>query len=440
MSLDPAILTGIVSKPRPSVPCLLNWSSGHTKMIDVMQIRLWKGRREKKEASVRIHLSDSFPLTHQYPHANSDEMTPTTQLRALRICLQNHTITLPVRTSVRVAVASQRHVQPCHVRTRRAFVTSTSLLSVKQQAISTVAQYNAAPTRIPSAQSAISPTAANPPATTRPPPLELPERSPETSNFSHLYKTGKAYLSFYKAGLKNIYLNSRLVWSLDSAGGIPTDSSSPPAVAKPPVKRVPEHGSTTRARQLLKRRWAHDARRLPIFALILLICGELTPFVVLALPRAVPFTCRIPRQVESLQRKTEKRRSDSFARLAMLQETQQQLGKSTTTAHIARSLNICSPLWDRLGVPDAVLSLFTAHKVRAHVAFLEEDTRLLRQAGGVHALEDAEIVLACVDRGINVLGMEVPQLRSRLQDWMKQVHRGGSGSTGVEIQASLVKK
>lgn len=405
----------------------------------------------------------------QYPHANSDEMTTPTPLRILRtFFLHNNRATIfSIRAPAHVVVAPQRHVQPCPLRTRT-FATSPSLRAAakRQTALGVEPQWQCNNPHIISptyrSLSSLSPTAANPPATTRPPPLELPPRDPETSTFSHLFRTGKAYLAFYKTGLKNIYLNTRLVWSLDSAGGIPTDTpSSASQAARPPVKRVPEHGSTTRSRELLKRRWSHDVRRLPLFALVLLICGEFTPFVVFALPRAVPFTCRIPRQVEGLQRKAEERRHVSFARLAEARKKQQvQIHEESSTkqgqgkkgaqtsprsdskeaiAHIARSLNLVSPLWDQLGLPDAVIAspFLAGRKVRAHLTFLEEDTRLLRQAGGVDALEDAEVVLACADRGIDALNVEVSQLRSQLREWMNRAQGGGRVSVD-KIMASLV--
>lgn len=318
-----------------------------------------------------------------------------------------------------------------------------------KKAVLTVASRSSTPSpTAPSPSATLSPTAANPPATTRPPPLDLPTRAPGTGTASHLYQTGKAYLVFYKTGLKHVYLNTRLVWSLDAAGGIPTDSSSSSSSASPPVTRVPAHGGTTRAGFLLRRRWAHDVCRLPLFALILLVCGELTPFFVLTLPGAVPLTCRIPRQVDTILAKTEERRRRSFAQLRQAATALQQNGSTQqeptrqdapATAHIARSLNLVSRLWDTLGVPDAVLASVAGRKVRAHLAFLEEDTRLLCQAGGVDALEDAEVVLACADRGIDVVTgakkVDVATLRRRLHQWVARVRT--TGPAGVVSQDKI---
>ncbi|KAJ4414792.1 hypothetical protein N0V82_007707 [Gnomoniopsis sp. IMI 355080] len=294
---------------------------------------------------------------------------------------------------------------------------------------------------------ALSPTAANPPATTRPAPLDLPARDPNTSTLSFYFATGKAYLTFYKTGLKNIYLNTRLVWSLNAASGIPrgADDAAVPAITTPTTTRAV--GSTTRSTFILRRRWRYDVRRLPPFALLLLVCGEFTPLVVIAMPGLVPYTCRIPRQIESLQRKAEDRRAASFRRLEDMMREKKRLAhdddgetkpadeqskamgprKASLTdakaaAHIARSLNLISPLWDRIGLPDAALVLLsTQRKAQRHVDFLREDDALLVQAGGVDALVDEEVVLACVDRAIGTLGRSTDDLRAQLRLWLQYV-------------------
>lgn len=144
------------------------------------------------------------------------------------------------------------------------------------------------------------------------------------------------------------------------------------------------------------------------------------------MPKLVPYTCRIPRQVETLQRKVEERRAASFRKLEdqIRDKTEDERAKASlsdvvTTAHIARSLNLISPLWDRLGVPDATLALLsTQRKVQCHLDLLKEDDALLVQAGGVDALEDEEVVLACVDRAIGTVGQSNEELRKELQLWL----------------------
>lgn len=351
-------------------------------------------------------------------------MIRTTQLRVLRTSIRSSPSVPAIRGSL-YPITPRRHVQPWLDPHRAPRFFSTNSSPVLSQASPAKTQDDT------TSDLTLASEAANPPATTRPPPLELPVREPDTSILPHLFKTGKAYLTFYKTGLKNIYLNQRLVWSLNDASGVPRSGAD---AARPP--RVRAVGTTTRSTFLLRRRTAHDVRRLPVFALILLCAGELTPFLVLALPSIVPLTCRIPRQVTSLRRKTEARRAAAFARLEAAHGTvgqppqkQKQQGpggghpppggtaapspadhgpltRAEAVAHIARSLNLVSRLWDRLPAAssDGLVAAAARRRVLAHLAFLAEDDALLRQAGGAGALVDEEVRLACADRGIDVEG------------------------------------
>lgn len=378
------------------------------------------------------HLSSNI-LTSQ----PSDAMTSTTQLRVLRISLpslQSSVLLRPgyhyLHTPPSQRAQSRAYQPQCRSRhlstspcTRRQSQGSTARLAAEKSDRDAVQ-----PTQT------TSPTAANPPASTRPPPLSLPARDPAASTFSHLFATGKAYLTFYKTGFKQIYTNTRLVWSLGSASGIPPDTPAPAGhPAEPPALRP---AATTRSTELLKRRWRHDMRRLPLFAVMFVVCGEFTPLVVLALPGVVPLTCRIPRQIEKLRRATEARREASSVRIKDKipraggggSDEGPALSRAEVTAHVARSLNLISPLWDRLPLPDSLVALLASRRVRAHVAYLDRDGHLLSQAGGVPALEDDEVALACEDRGLPVMDRSAAALRQSLGRWTALA----SGPEGVD--------
>ncbi|KAH8903303.1 hypothetical protein BR93DRAFT_931332 [Coniochaeta sp. PMI_546] len=246
----------------------------------------------------------------------------------------------------------------------------------------------------------------NPPSTTRPPPLLLPTRTPTTSTFKHLYATGKAFLTFYKTGLRQIWTNTKLVRSL-------TPSSS----------STPEPRSLT----LLRLRNAHDLRRLPLFALLLLVCGEFTPLVVLILPQIVPFPCRIPRQVRKLRLAAEERRAAARQEARWRREsglgTVDGRGEAVPLVErvelpiVARILGVVGQGWDRIGwVPGAL----ARSRVGRRWEFLLRDDGMLREhEDGVGALEDEEVELACVDRGINTVDRDVAELRSALERWLR---------------------
>lgn len=341
-------------------------------------------------------------------------MTPTTQLRILRTThLRAYSTTTtkyaalcaPTRLAFPTGPRRVQQQQPCLLLQPRAFTTTHFRLARNDDEVARLkVELQQVGDELNSSTSTTSPSpfpaAANPPATTRPAPLDLPARKPDTSTASHLFATGKAYLGFYKTGLKNIYLNWRLARSLKLDSSPAADSPNAPA-------------ATTRSALLLRRRVRHDVRRLAPFALLLLVCGELTPLVVLAVPRLVPFTCRIPRQVDALRQQSEARRRASWARLQQ-QQQQSQGGQITSPptpptrdqalAHLARALGLVSPLWDRL-LPaslDALVARAARARARAYLALLAEDDALLRRAGGAAALEPDEVALACEDRGVSV--------------------------------------
>lgn len=275
----------------------------------------------------------------------------------------------------------------------------------------------------------------NPPASTRPPPLVLPTREPETSQMTYLFHVGKAYMQFYKTGLKAIFTNRRLLSS----------------VAPPPLglSSSSSAGDTwpTRAVALLRARTRHDLARLPVFAVLLLLCGEFTPLIVLVFPRLTPLTCRIPRQVEALRRGAVARREASFRalsvqrnRLRYVQEQKQMqkrdgyeggkgkeviVEESLAAGHIARSLGLTSHWWDTAGLDGP----FARSRADQAVAFLARDDAMIRAAGGVAGVEDEEVVLACEDRGMDVRGKEVGELRKRLEAWVR-------GSEGADEEDS----
>ncbi|KAI2607840.1 hypothetical protein GGR54DRAFT_403743 [Hypoxylon sp. NC1633] len=244
----------------------------------------------------------------------------------------------------------------------------------------------------------------NPPASTRPPPLELPTRDPSSSIFKHLFRLGKAYTTFYKAGLGAILVNRRLAQSSSSL------SSSIPTSTFP-----------TRADILLRARVRHDLSRLPLFGLLVLVCGEFTPLIVLVFPRLTPYTCRIPKQTDALRRSSEARRAASFRALRYkLQHAgasaQKPVRDDMGSGHICRSLGLTSSAWDKLGLD----GLSAATLARRAIREIAADDAMIRRSGGIGALVDDEVVLACEDRGIDVRDEPIDRLRASLEDWLRK--------------------
>ncbi|KAK3487140.1 hypothetical protein B0T13DRAFT_442107 [Neurospora crassa] len=364
----------------------------------------------------------------------------------------------------------------------------------------------------------------NPPYTTRPPPLNLPERQPDASTISHLFATGKAYLTFYKTGLRQVFTNFKLLRAVGKGGEGPIARSENPLADADCIDGYLRF--RTRGSLLLYKRVKHDLNKLPIFGLLLLVCGEFTPFVVLAVPTIVPYTCRIPKQVDKILKRIEERRAAALDELVgevyeaddhqlisddevkedlealegfpdeaveaigepkkvedMTEEEKEEYEfeirqceeiikeqrekrinagqevdprpireQAQEWVELARAdreefgdheeidvfpmtaseaLDQLDPLSDDCEQFNMLDVLARSYDIRSwwgpagrergvhkHMRFLAVDTDLLEKGGGVEALEDDEVVLACIDRGIDVRGRKIGDLRYALEKWV----------------------
>jgi hypothetical protein len=269
-------------------------------------------------------------------------------------------------------------------------------------------------TTSPSPPPTKAPSKVNGPISTLPAPLALPVRAKDQPFFpAYALALGKAYLAFYKTGVKHIYTNFKAARAVQKHLDDAHASS---------LKAAVDAGALTRSDfQLLVRNW-HDVKRVPVFALVFAVCGELTPLVVVAVSSIVPWTCRIPKQIESDRRRLETRRAISFRNLTSAPPEKggvDGLGRMELL-HISWSLGLSSNLWDWLGgrlpgLPTWVLR----RRVARRVEYLKMDDELIRNSGGVKEMEDEECRMACVERGIDVLGRSDKQVRADLEAWLK---------------------
>lgn len=172
---------------------------------------------------------------------------------------------------------------------------------------------------------------------TRPPPLDLPtpphplawpsrtNLDPKNWDFKYLFALGKAYGRFYWAGIKQVWANVKTMsairrriqnerypsiytylQSVSAGGKTPAtgENSRPSNAAALPIVTYNEWEFLERVRR--------DTFKLLPFSLIVLVCGEFTPLVVLLFgSRVVPGTCVIPKQEAADLRKTVER-EDTF--------------------------------------------------------------------------------------------------------------------------------
>lgn len=178
------------------------------------------------------------------------------------------------------------------------------------------------------------------------------------------------------------------------------------------------------------------------FVMILIVCGEFTPFVVLALgARVTPLTCRVPKQLEK-ERKAKMERKKEAVRVAELSSS------SDLKEANAMALLKSEPETVR-GVmcSCAALGLAKSHRLPGYVpGFMEEmfvnsvyapklkrwreyvavDDALIWEHGGVRGLSADEVRIAVDERGGVDVGLDVVKedekektMRKWLQKWVE---------------------
>ncbi|KAJ5510849.1 hypothetical protein N7453_002952 [Penicillium expansum] len=149
----------------------------------------------------------------------------------------------------------------------------------------------------------------NAPISTHPAPLTTPSPLSPSAGVADKLKRyvefGRAYVTFYKTGLKNVYHNYRASLPLRRKLGLPAYIPiSPPRTSthnnnNRSAPSITKESKLGRAQFQLVRRSARDVRRMIPFTLILIVCGEFTPLIVPIFGSAItPATCRVPSQVE----------------------------------------------------------------------------------------------------------------------------------------------
>lgn len=204
----------------------------------------------------------------------------------------------------------------------------------------------------------------------------------------------------------------------------------------------------TRSEFQLLRRSAYDVRRMIPFALIFMICGEFTPFVVLAIGNKVtPLTCRVPKQFVKtrMQRMQQKEAAlsscpDSMALMGndpqMVQTfsgmlaggeaadamSVEEVMRSCVVFGVAKSMappGLAGPGFVRRWVVDRVYR----PRLRRWLDYLEADDRLIVKGGGVRGMSDEEVRMAVDERGgVDCWTAEVGELggeRVWLNSWLE---------------------
>lgn len=302
---------------------------------------------------------------------------------------------------------------------------------------------------------------ANPPPTTRPPVLSLPTRG-DASRVAYLWKLGQTYGRFYKDGLKAVVSNYRLAGKTrkDLEQGMGRRYRSTGELLQEAITQ----GRVTRAEYQLLKRNGRDMGRLPLFGVLVLLLGEWLPLVVAFIPNTVPGTCIIPSQIESMRRKAEERRRFVF-RQGIKEPAREQLDGTLTDAtetegkvwslaerqysrrlvaslredqlwHLSCTLNLHGRMWERLQLPPPAFLL--RRRVAGRLQYMAQDDMLLTQAEGGSSLVPTEVVLACEERGLDVLGKKEGELRPLLNHWLRR--QSGDRGRGAAVMEMLFRR
>ncbi|KXG45701.1 uncharacterized protein PGRI_045570 [Penicillium griseofulvum] len=270
----------------------------------------------------------------------------------------------------------------------------------------------------------------NAPISTLPAPLTTPSPlSPSAGAADKLKRYvefGRAYVTFYKTGLKNVYHNYRASLPLRRKLGLPAYiPTSPPRTSthNRSAPSITQEFKLGRAQFQLVRRSARDVRRMIPFTLILIVCGEFTPLIVPIFGSAItPATCRVPSQVEK------ERVAATVRKLAALdvfvaedKDRSIHLLKAGSEKQLALLAgSFADPVWvagassaDVLRAC-AVFGLVKRHdktageslagliyrpRLARYVEYLAIDDGLIRVSGGVSAMNASEVRIAVEERG-----------------------------------------
>lgn len=324
----------------------------------------------------------------------------------------------------------------------------------------------------------------NPPKSTFPPPLSLPDRQ-GLNTAVYYFRLGRAYGSFYWAGVKAVWANHKNVAELkrrlrEGPAKELNGSIFGPDLLLACTKEIAHGQGLTRSEFQMLLRDKHDWSRVPVFGLLAAVFGEWLPLLVPFIPRAVPMTCRIPGQVAGLRKIAEERRRNVFregkiaepsgttveelqsrikgangqssapqtSKTALMPSTEierQVLLNSNLVAvldprqmlFVSTSFGLHRRIYERLGTAPTTGSL--RRNITGRLTYLSiDDTLLLKQPNPEELLDDDEVLLACEDRGMDVLGIPVKQLRTNLGKWLRG--RKDDDGTGKVLLRMLFRR
>lgn len=331
------------------------------------------------------------------------------------------------------------HIQPCnHSHFHNIFQSQWLSVSTRSQSFSTSpnrsrqpSPSSPQPSPVPATTVSIpSKNEINAPISTFPADLVTPSPLSPSAGAAEKLKRyveyGRAYLTFYKTGLKNVYRNYRASLPLRKKLGLPAYIPMSPPRTSTHNRNAPsitQESQLGRAQFQLVRRSARDVRRMIPFTMILIVCGEFTPLIVPIFGSAItPATCRVPSQVEKERvAATNRKLATLDAYVAASEDKSLALLRSDGTEQLRLlARRLADPAWaasaDSASVlrSCAIFGLIKRHdkaagsllagmiyrpRLARYVEYLTIDDGMIRAGGGVSAMNAAEVRIAVEERG-----------------------------------------
>lgn len=276
---------------------------------------------------------------------------------------------------------------------------------------------------------------------------KLPSTAATTDKIKRIVHIARAYLAFYKSGLKNVYRNYRASIPLRKSLGLPAYiPTSPPRSAKDKINVSPDAGALGRGQFQLIRRSARDVRRMIPFTLILIVCGEFTPLIIPIFGSAItPATCRIPSQIAKEREAASKRK---YLALSAHASTNVPPSLSPVQVGSEEELDLLARFADMEWVAgadshailraSAVFGLVKKHdpavggvlvgpiyrpRLKRYIHYLSIDDAMIRKVG-VKAMSSEEVRFALDERGLGDVASLAPRgkaevvEREALERWL----------------------
>lgn len=137
----------------------------------------------------------------------------------------------------------------------------------------------------------------------------------------------------------------------------------------------------------------------------------------------VPRTIWIPKQVEAARKAVEERRKAVMEMTSVkgrlgspvqVIDAMQPDARDQMYGFMAQVYGLYPAWWDRY-IPSLIPGGVIKRRVRRRIAEIEVDDFAIARDGGVGKMDGEEVVRACEERGIDVLGREAKDLREELR-------------------------